>query len=394
MKRALILTAVFLIFISQASALTQTLSIDDYILDFEYSPSQAEAGETFSLTLTLTNSDDTPKTNVEFEFNEEDPFDFDGDEDWDVGSLAVDESKTQTFRIEIDDDARDQDYDIEFEIKDDDDSAEDEIEIAVDSNQPELIIGDISSIPSTLSPDLEDIELTLMVENIGGGDARFVRASLELPEGFTSSNSFSDTTNLGLIQEGENKEATFFIDTAERIPPEEHNAVLILEYEDPNDNRQTENLDFNLPIKGRPQFIIIDTDTSENLEPGSSGEVEITIQNTGQEEGKETSIRVFEDADNPFEFNEKTQRIGSLQPGESGSAIFTFDVQGDASPRTYFLRVQTRTVDQGNVLVDEKNVRIGVSESEDTNFLQIALLAIPVLLVIVLIILVFRKTKS
>lgn len=395
MKKTIFLLVIAVLFVSQVSALTETLVVDDYVLEYEYSPSDAEAGERFSLRVTITNEGELPKSEVELEFNEDDPFDFDGDDDWTIGALAVDESKSNTFRIEIDEDALDQDYDIEFEIKDEDDSYEDEIEIAVDSNIPELIIGDVSAIPTIISPDLEDIKLTLMVENIGGGDANFVRASIELPGGFTSSSSFSDTANLGTIAESDNKEAIFYIDTEERLPAEEHEGTLVLQYEDPNDNSQVERLTFNLPVKGRPQFIITDTDTTPNtLEAGSPGEMILTIQNIGEEEGEETSVRVFEDADNPFEFNEKTQRIGSLEPGESGSAVFSFDVEGDANDRSYFVRVQVRTVNEGNVLVEEKSVRVPVTQPEGTNFLQLGLISIPILLVIVLMILVFRRRKD
>lgn len=395
MKKTIFLLVIAVLFVSQVSALTETLVVDDYVLEYEYSPSDAEAGERFSLRVTITNEGELPKSEVELEFNEDDPFDFDGDDDWTIGALAVDESKSNTFRIEIDEDALDQDYDIEFEIKDEDDSYEDEIEIAVDSNIPELIIGDVSAIPTIISPDLEDIKLTLMVENIGGGDANFVRASIELPGGFTSSSSFSDTANLGTIAESDNKEAIFYIDTEERLPAEEHEGTLVLQYEDPNDNSQVERLTFNLPVKGRPQFIITDTDTTPNtLEAGSPGEMILTIQNIGEEEGEETSVRVFEDADNPFEFNEKTQRIGSLEPGESGSAVFSFDVEGDANDRSYFVRVQVRTVNEGNVLVEEKSVRVPVTQPEGTNFMQLGLIAIPILLVIVLMILVFRRRKD
>jgi hypothetical protein len=387
---------ILMFFLTGVSAITESVSVGDYLVEYEYSVSRAEAGEKFSLKVTITNEGDENKEDILFEFNEDDPFDLDRDDSFGIDLLEPEQSESETFRVEIDDDARDQDYDLEFTIEDSEDDYKDEVIIEVDSNRPDLIIGDIRSLPSTISPDLEDVQLILTIENIGGGDAEFVRIKLKLPKGFSSSSSFSDISNLGIIKEGGSKEVTFFIDTAENLEAGNHNGVLSLEYEDPNSNEETQELSFDLPVKGRPQFIISGSSTNPLPVPGGSKDVElrVTVQNIGDEEAEETSIRVFESSDQPFEFSEKTRHIGSLQAGESGTAVFSMEVDGDARANTYYLKVQTRTVNDGNVLVTEKTLPVKVVEGEGTNFIGIGVFGIVIIVILIFVVRIYRKRKK
>ena len=114
-------------------------------------------------------------------------------------------------------------------------------------------------------------------------------------------------------------------------------------------------------------------------------EVRITIRNIGFEEGKETSLRVFESGDIPIEFNEKTRTIGSLKNLEEGSAIFTFDADSNAKPNDYIIKVQIRTVSEGDVFVSDDTINIEIGENEGGNFSLVIALIILIILVIVFI---------
>lgn len=382
------------LFISTVSAARDFVGIDDYDIEIEYDDEDAESGETFRLELKITNTAGETREDIEIELDPSGPLDIDGDDSKTIGSLDDEESKTISFRVEVDEGADEGEYEIEFDIQDNVDSDNDEFIIDIDSNDPELIIGDISSLPSVIAPDDEDIRLMIIVENIGDGDAKFTRARLDLPKGFSASNSYSDTGNLGTIFEGGQKTIEFFIDSDEFIESGRHEATLILDYENEDDDKLNDKLKFDLPIKGRPQFIITDSSTEPEivLENGE-GVLSVRIQNVGEETGEETSLRVFENSDQPFEFNEKTNFIGELEPGESGVGKLSFNVDSGAKPNVYILRLQIRTINEGNVLVEEKSVSIEVGERVgNNNFLYMVVGGI--VLLIVLGFLVIRGRRS
>ncbi|MBR9701706.1 hypothetical protein GOV13_02180 [Candidatus Pacearchaeota archaeon] len=348
-------------------AADETIYFGDYQLNYSYSG--AEEGERFTLTVTILNEDSSARNDIVFGLEQDDPFDIDReDRDWDIGTLGSGESASSTFRIEVDEDTNEGKYNLEFTLEDDDDDYDDDIEIEIDSDKANLIIGGVNSIPTTISPDQEDVKLTINLNNIGGGNATFVRAKLELPKDFVPSTSFSDVINIGTIGAGEDSEAVFYIDTGKDLESGIHNGKLVLEFKtDGNEEKST--LDFEIPVKGAPLFSILSSSTNPSkIVQGGLGQVSIKIQNIGEEEGKETSVRIFENSDQPFNFEEKTNFVGTLKKGETGTATFKFDVDDNANLNSYIVKVQVRTLNKGNVMVSEHTVSIRVNEAENGIF--------------------------
>ena len=353
-----------LILMQNVLAVSDTIYLEDYKVEYSYSGAQED--DTFTLTVTITNEDNSNKTDVYFEIDSSDPFDVDGDEEWDIGDLADDESVSKSFRIEVDEDTDEGKYDLEFNLEDDDDDFSDEFDIEVDSDKADLIIGDVSSFPLIIMPDEEDIKLELSIENIGGGDASFVRAELILPSGFSASSSYSDNVNLGTIESGDSKTATFYIDTAEDLASGLELGKLRLEYKTDGD-KQTDELNFDLPVKGKPLFSIVSSSISPSeIYAGAEGSLRIQISNIGEDKGEETSIRVFENSDLPLSFDEKTSFIGNLETGQTGSAVFNFEVDSDANVNNYLVKIQVRTLSNDNILVSEYSVPVKISQKESS----------------------------
>lgn len=376
------------------SALSESVGLNDYSLDFEYNENDVKPGEVFRIDVTITNEAGETREDIEVSLDLSSRFDNVGDSSRTIGTLEDGDSKTISFRVEVDSDTDEGDYDIDFDVSDNVDSDSDQITVEVKSDKSELVVGEITSLPTIISPDTEDIRLTLTIENIGDGDAEFVRGRLLLPEGFSASNSYSDTFNLGLINEGWSREATFFIDTEEFADSGRHTGRLELEFENDNDP-YTQTLTFDLPVKGRPQFIISEAGTSSGkLYPGDESTLRLIILNKGEEEGEETSIRVFENSDQPFEFNEKTNFIGDLKPGESGTGTISFTVDDDALEKEYLIRVQVRTINSGNVLVEEMSVPVRVYAAEKNNNSLIIGGSTAVLVIILLILFYALKRKK
>jgi len=381
--------------ISPVSAVTDFIDIDDYIIDYSYDESDAVSGERFTITVTVTNEDNELRENIQLEFKEESPFEFVGDDDWSIGTLEPDESETKKFRLEVDEDAETDEYGLEFTLEDNNDDYEDFLEIEVKSDNVELIIGDLQSDPGTILPDMEDVKITVEIQNVGDGDAKFVRAKLILPSGFKPSNSFSDITNLGTIKEGESKEAVFYINTNEDLESSLNLAYIELEYKNDGHDKK-EQLDFELPVHGIPQFSVSGILTNPDvIMQGGYVTLQIELTNIGEKEGKDISVKVFEKSDQPFEFEEKTNFVGTLAPGATGTAIFKFDVEKNGSPSTYLLNIQIRTVSDGNVLVSEETIPVTVEKSERNpmKILVFSLLGGTVILVILMVWIMTKKRK-
>ncbi|MBU2634438.1 MAG: hypothetical protein KJ674_04280 [Nanoarchaeota archaeon] len=392
-KINLILIFLALLLVFNVNAESDFIELDDY--DVFYSYDIPESGDKFTLTVTITNNDDNTKENIDFDLNLEYPFDNVGDDDWSMDVLGVEESKTKHFRIEVSDNALNDDYDIGFNLNDDTDDYDDFFTIEVKSIIPELVIGAIRSDPSNIVADREDIKLMIDIQNIGGGDAKFVRANLILPDGFSNSNSFSDISNLGTISEGETIEAVFYVDTNQNLNLNSYGAVIELEYKDENNDNKVDMLDFDLPVKGIPQFLILNVITEpSDVFSGDTVKLKLNLKNIGSEEAKETSVKVFEKTDYPFSFTEKTNFIGNVKPGAIGEALFEFEVEKNADVKTYLVNVQIRTVSGDNVLVTEETIPIIISEEEDINNpanLKLFMLVFAFIVVVLMIILLIKR---
>lgn len=370
-------TLVFLLVLTAgfASAISDTIYTGNYEITYTYSG--AEEDDTFTLTVDVNNTGST-KSNVIFEFNEDDPFDLDSDKKWEIGTLNENELVTKSFRIDVDSGTDEGSYDLEFTIEDSKKDYDEEFEIEVDSNRADLIIGEIQSSPSQILADQKDIKLEVTIENIGGGDANFVRAELLLPTGFEKSDSYSDFVNLGSINSGESKTATFYIDTKENVN-EFNTAQILLDYKSDSD-KKTEKLDVDLPVKPKPIFQILSTEVSPiTITPSDEGTLKISITNTGERTGEETSIRIFENTDIPLEFSTKTKHIGDLEQGESGSAIFPFTADSSALPNTYLVKIQVRTLNSDSVLTQDFNVPLTITQKESNPTKTIIITAITIL---------------
>lgn len=392
MRQTLLLFAaavILMLAVGTVSAVTETVVMKDYIVDFEYDDADVKSGETFRLAATVTNDAGETRSNIEISLDPDSPFDTVGDDSKLLGSLDDGETKTVSFRVEVDEDATSGDYALDFKIEDNEDDDSDEFDISVESDKANLIIGDVASLPTIIAPDLDDVKLTLTIENTDDEDAEFVRAKLVLPRGFSPSGSYSDVANLGTISGKSSKDVDFFIDSAEDVESGLHKGTLELEYEENGDPR-SKTLEFDLPVKGRPQFEVTRTSTTPSLITEKvNGELRITVENIGEEKAEETSVRVFENSDQPFNFEEKTNFIGDLMPHESGTATLKFNVDSGATEKTYLVRMQIRTVNNGNVLVEEMSVPVKVSASEGSNWMYYVI-GFSVLLLIVLVVLIFR----
>jgi hypothetical protein len=197
--------------------------------------------------------------------------------------------------------------------------------------------------------DTDEALLKIDIANIGTGNAEHVKVKLNLPAGFNASYAYSDEDTLGTIKEDESKTAYFYIDTAEGLQAGEYNATLTITYKEENDennNYRTKILPLKIPIKSSPYLIIESVETNPpKVHPDTHTELLIRVKNTGSEEADAVSLRVFKDSTQPFDYDEKSDFIGKLKPGETGEALIHLYVKPEAAAKKYLIDVELRGVE-------------------------------------------------
>ncbi len=240
-----------------------------------------------------------------------------------------------------------------------------EFPIYIDPKKPDFVVGALVTSPEKLMADMDEAKLSINIDNIGKDKAENVKVKLLLPAGFKPTYSYSDEDSLGIIEIGSSKTATFYVDIDENVTEGEYGAKLNITYRDENDENnqyRAKTLDLELPIKPAPRLIVESVaSTPEKVTPGSKADMLIKVRNAGNEEAQSVSLRVFKDSSQPFEFSEKSDFVGKLEPGETGEAVIRLTVNPAAAAKKYLLDVELRGIDQKeNVIIFSRTVPLTV----------------------------------
>ena len=243
-----------------------------------------------------------------------------------------------------------------------------EFDIRVNNDKPEFVLGTLVTSPTKLVSDTDEAELDIELENIGEMDAQNIILQMELPKGFTETYGYSSRANLGTISAGSSKTGQFFVDIDENVKDGVHKAKVAINYKeaDSNDDEyKTKTLWLDIPIKSKPVFGIEKvTSFPEKIHAGDSVKLKLNIKNIGGEDAESTSIRVFKESSQPFDFDDKTDYIGKLKPEGTGEALLKFNVEKDASPKTYLLDLEIRCINGDDVITQDKTIKIQVISGE------------------------------
>ena len=338
-------------------------------------PDPAEPGEYVELRWNVEKFGNDELQDIKYELKPEYPFFFDGSDqpvkeldDW-IGYSDDDEYYTLYYKLKVADDAVEDTYDIKLAKKHDKlrDWATSEFDIRVgDAMNVDLTTGSIVSSPMKLVSDLEEAELDVEISNIGDEDAEAVKVELALPEGFDATYSYSDLDNLGTIEQGSSKTATFYIDVDEDVDGgKAYQAVMEIRYKDDDDVKQVE-LPLELNIKDKPDFEVTGVRTvPEVVHPGDMFDIYVTVENVGGKKGESVSVRAFKDSTQPLDFEEKIGFIGTMEPGNTGEAVIKMQANEDASPKEYQLDIEIRSVEGDKVLIQEDSLTFEIVNGEE-----------------------------
>ncbi len=241
-----------------------------------------------------------------------------------------------------------------------------DIMIDIESKKISLYIGGLETDPAKLTSDTDSAKFTVEIQNVGEADAQMVSSELILPDGFSPSTSYSNRYMPGTISHDSGKSAVYYIDIDKSVQEGLYPAKILLRYKDSTGSRseyKEKTLELDIPVMGRPDFEITDVSTSPlKIAPGDENvELKLKIKNTGSKKGESVSVRIFKKSEQPVDFDEKSDYIGTLDVGEEGYAVLKLSVDESAALKTYLLDAEIRTVYENSVLVYDRTVPLSVS---------------------------------
>lgn len=245
-----------------------------------------------------------------------------------------------------------------------------EVPVEVADSAVSLQLASIATAPATLYPGTDDASMTVSVTNTGEAAAENAVLELGLPDGFEQTSSFSSRAALGTVAAGATTEAEFSFDVVDDAVSGSLEVPATISYEEGSDQvLERRNTSFAVYLDGRPQFEVVNVTSA--LQQGQTGPIRVTVRNTGAVESSSTRLRVLDNSDLPFSFDSASAYIGSLDPGETGTAVFSPSVDDDAVVKEHLLDVEVRGTKDTTVFVDQHTVRLGVSNGADGGSLPV-----------------------
>jgi len=267
----------------------------------------------------------------------------------------------------------------------------------------DLGISNIITVPSEIRSGNNNVKIVVTIANTGESEARNLRAKLLLKEPFSPSFSGSTEAFLGTVLPASAVTGEFHIDIDDRAVAESYTIPLRLTYADSTGKSYTEEEEVNILVEPRPYFDVVSIkSTPETPSAGDSVVLKVKVKNTGGEKAENTDIRVIREASQPFDFDVRSDYIGTLKTGEEGEAAIKFSIAKDALPKDYRLRLSIRCTGDSeagddNVYTQEIAVPITVTgkETADTQGMDIKIYAgIAIVLAILILAAVTRKKKT
>lgn len=174
------------------------------------------------------------------------------------------------------------------------------------------------------------------VENMGDSSIEDAQINMQPEEPFSP---VSSSSWIGNLESGENATATFKLDVSDRAVPQSYPVSFVVEHSDYNDNRvQSEILTAEAKVNEEKSFDVLD---SAEISVGTTETVEYEVQNTGDSELKDATVRI--NSNSPFETDDDTSYVGTLEPGEKETVRFKMTVESSATiNKTYSLDATTK----------------------------------------------------
>ena len=340
-------------------------------------PVPLQSGEDGDLTFKIINNGDVEAENVEVQLLDNYPFEVKPDRkrNYSLGTLNQGQEYQISTEVQVAEDAPDGSNNFRAKITNGEFTRTVNIPVEVQSENIDLNLANLNTQPGQLMPDTENNVMTVEVVNNGEKTAENTVLELDLPDYFERTSSFSSRQALGNVAPGQVKPAEFNFDITEEAPSGLTSVEGSLSYTSgDSDSEVTEDVSFDLNLEGRPQFEI--TEVESDLQTGSTGELRLTVQNTGDDESSSTRIRVLDSSDQPFTYDSSSQYIGTLEPNQTGTAVFEVDTESSASAKEYLIDFEVRGVKGTEVFVEDSTVQASVSNGDSESTPVVPIVAI------------------
>ncbi|MDD2666382.1 MAG: PGF-CTERM sorting domain-containing protein, partial [Methanocellales archaeon] len=234
---------------------------------------------------------------------------------------------------------------------------------------PEVDITKTETSPEEIKGGESYAKLKLKIDNVGTDDAKYLKLSLNVTDPFGFSKAYHQVYETGLLGAGSSSEAVFYLDVDIDARAGAYDIPVKIEYQDTRGEKYEKTEKIEITIKEKPNFEIVSVKTSPDVTTqGSTVELRIAIRNTGNEEAESVSLRAMGVAEQPFDFDVKSDFIGNLKPDETGEAVLKLSVKDDTPLKIYHLDTEIRCVgdkDIGdeNVYTFDRTVSLNVSKT-------------------------------
>ncbi len=381
-KKILGLLLLTLCMLSYAEALKDEYSYSKLTETFlNQDPLKANPGEYVELRFKIEKEGNKELKDIQYRLVEEYPFYFDNSDtpikflgDW-LGSSDSKDYYLLKYKLKVDSNAVKGDYELKLIQKSSENNIEKEFKftVTVDDNRLGIIsIGKIITEPAKLISDYDEAIIKVEITNMGEGDIKQSIAILDIPQGFVETFGYSTRVNIGTIKAGESKTAVFYVDTLKGIDKGNHNAFINITYKEDNadnlkSNEKIKNVILPIEIKvfGRPEYVLEEINVS-SLQPSKSGQIRFKLKNIGSKDSDSTSVQIFKDSSQPFDFSDKSSFIGKMAVMDSGDVVMNVDIDDNAVSKEYKLKLQIRSVVDKDVLIQDEYITVFVENKKSS----------------------------
>jgi hypothetical protein len=237
--------------------------------------------------------------------------------------------------------------------------------------------------------------ITVDIQNNGASEAYGVTA--EIAPG-TSISPIGPASFLGDISGNSSVTTQLKMSVSKEAIAKDSSVGILVKYKDDRDIPRQSLLTVGVMVVGKLNFEVQTIQVDGSLTPGSERVITIPIVNAGDYEAKDAVARInivnpFATA--PFSTTDDTAYIGTLQPGESGSAKFRISVDADAVPKPYILEVEVTYWDSlGNSYTsDTMRATVTVQQPSGLSTMAIILISVAVVAFVVVLLNVVRRRR-
>ncbi len=228
-----------------------------------------------------------------------------------------------------------------------------------------LGISNVITTPKEIKPGDTYVRIDATITNNGHGEAKNINVHLITKSPFKDSWSNANYKDIGTLFGGESKVVSFTIDVDRNATAKHYTLPIKMNYLDIFNNKHNITKTIDIYVKPKPIFEIIPENYTYTVKAGTDNTILIHVKNVGNEKGEDVKITAIKDSAQPFDYPTKSDSVGTLKPGESGTGAIVIEVNKNAVPKEYIVTIEVRSVgdrDEGddNVYISQKSIRVRV----------------------------------